>query len=169
MYDSSAKSNFLAVGLGFLPAARYFTDMNVHNLRGCYEQVGNLYHFARMLDKIRLHAGGKLPPDYTANLGGGFDGRICALLGVKYADLVDRLKQGGSDADVLEWCYTAGRKPTDNEIEVTNEFMRKRGWKDAASGRLAELVKELSLQWVGKIQTFFDLIEADEGRPPRCL
>ena len=168
-HDSGAKINFLSIGLGILPVARYFTDMNVPNLRGCYEQVGNLYHFARMLDKIRLHAAGKLPADYTANLGGGFDGRICALLGVEYGDVVARLKQGGSDEDVLQWCYTAGRKPTDNEIELTNEFMRKRGWNDAASDRLAERVKELGPQWVGKIHTFFDLIEADEGRSPRCL
>ena len=78
------------------------------------------------------------------------------------------MKQGGSDEDILQWCYTAGRKPTDNEIELTNEFMRKRGWNDTASERLTQRVQELGPQWAGKIHTFFDLIEADEGRQPRA-
>ena len=44
--------------------------MNVPNLRSPYDQVGGLYHFGRMLDKIRLYHAGNLPTDYTANLGG---------------------------------------------------------------------------------------------------
>jgi hypothetical protein len=142
--------------------------MNVPGLRTPYDQVGGLFHFGRMLDKIRLHAAGKLPAEYQENLGGGFDGRLCALFGVKYEDLVARVNLGGSDEDILQWCCASGRKPSDDEIEVINAFLQKRGWNDAASGRLVERVKQLGPQWAGKIHTFFDLIEADEGRQPRC-
>lgn len=142
--------------------------MNVPGLRSPYDQVGGLVHFGRMLDKIRLHAAGKLPADYHANLGIGFDGRVCGLLGVKYEDVVARVKLGGEDADVLQWCYEQGRKPSDEEVEVFTDFLRKRGWSDGASERLAERVKQLAPQWAGKIHTFFDLIEADEGRSPRA-
>ena len=38
-------------------------------LRGCYDKVGRLIYFGRMLDKIRLHTAGQLPPDYVENLG----------------------------------------------------------------------------------------------------
>ena len=141
--------------------------MKVPNLRSCHDAVGGLVYFGRMLDKIRLHAQDKLPPDYTENLGSGFDSRCCNLLHVKYEDVVARVKLGGMDEDVLEWCFEQGRKPTDEELETWNDFMRKRGWNDAVSQRLTQRVKELSPQWVGKIHTFFDYIEVDEGRPPR--
>ena len=49
--------------------------MHVPGLRSPYLKVGRLVYFGRMLDKIRLHAAGKLPEaDYGANLGKGFDG-----------------------------------------------------------------------------------------------
>ncbi len=142
--------------------------MNVPNLRSPYHQVGGLYHFGRMLDKIRLDQAGKLPTDYTANFGGGFDARTCSFLGIQFDAIVDRVKEGGTDDEIFEWCCRTGRRPTADEIEVFNDFLKKRGWNDAASERLAQRVKELGPQWVGKVHTFFDLIEADEGRPPRC-
>ena len=42
---------------------------NIPGLRSCYDKVGRLIYFGRMLDKIRLHAAGQLPPDYQENLG----------------------------------------------------------------------------------------------------
>lgn len=142
--------------------------MNVPGLRSPYDTVGGIVHFGRMLDKIRLHAAGKLPADYQSPLGKGFDERCCGFLRVQYDDLVARVKLGGTDEDVLTWCFEQGRKPTDEEVEIWNDFMRKRGWNDTGSERLVQRVKELIPQWQGKIQTFFDLIEVDEGREPRA-
>ena len=142
--------------------------MNVPHLRSPYDQVGGLVHFGRMLDKIRLQATDKLPADYIANLGDGFDGRALNFLHVKFDDLVARVKQGGSDDDILAWCYRQGRQPAAEEIEIWNAFMSKRGWNDVASERLVQRVQELTPEWAGKIHTFFDFIDADEGRQPRC-
>ena len=50
------------------------------------------------------------------------------------------------------------------EIEVWNEFMRKRGWSDESSDRLEMRKGESNLEARGDIQTFFDYIDADEGR-----
>ena len=69
----------------------------VPGLRTCYAKVGRLVYFGRMLDKIRLHAAGKLPPDYHNNLGIGFDGRCCTFLGVDYPALKTRTLEGGAD------------------------------------------------------------------------
>lgn len=149
-------------------SGRYSPRMNVPNLRSPYDQVGGLYHFGRMLDKIRLHAAGKLPADYANNFGGGFDGRVCNFLGVQHASLVARVKQGGTDDEILAWSFQTGRKPSDEEIEILNGFLKKRGWNDDVSDRLAQRIQELGPQWAGKIHTFFDLIEADEGRQPRA-
>ena len=38
--------------------------MEIHGLRSPYEPVGGLVYFARMIDKIRLHAAGLLPSEY---------------------------------------------------------------------------------------------------------
>ena len=58
---------------------------NIPGLRSCYDKVGRLIYFGRMLDKIRLHAADQLPPDYVENLGEHqftLDGRCCRFLGV---------------------------------------------------------------------------------------
>ena len=120
-----------------------------------------------MIDKIRLHAVGKLPTDYQANLGGGFDSRILSFVWIEYAPLVERVKQGGTDAEILDWAFNQGRKPSDEEIEIWNEFMRKRGWSDEMSDRLAQRKRESGISDRDDIQTFFAYIDIDEGRDPR--
>src|SRR5205085_9418086 len=56
--------------------------MRIPGLRHSAEQVGGVVFFGRMLDKIRLHAQGKLPPDYKH--GAGTDTRVCRFLRVEY-------------------------------------------------------------------------------------
>jgi len=141
--------------------------MKVPGLRSPHEKVEGLVHFGRMLDKIRLHDRGRLPADYLANLGSGFDGRCCSFLGVKYEDVVARVKLGGEDADILEWCLANGRRPSPEEIDVWNHYLRKRGWRDDASKRLIERKKESGFADRDDIKTFFDYIDADEGRDVR--
>jgi len=138
--------------------------MKVENLRSPREKVGELVYFGRMLDKIRLQASGQLPADYQPNLGGGFDERCCSFLRIDYPALVERVKQGGADAEILAWAYENGRKPTEEEVEVWNEFMRKRGWNDEASERLHSRLADAGAGGRQDLQTFFDLIDLDEGR-----
>src|SRR5438093_13612421 len=105
-------------------------------LRSPNDKVGGLFYFGRMLDKIRLHAKGELPPDYHENLGKGFDEKCVTFLRVNYDQLVERVKQGGTDEQNLEWCFCVGRRPTVVEIYVWNEFLTKRGWLDNVSDML---------------------------------
>ena len=70
-------------------------------LRSPNEKVGGLFYFGRMLDKIRLHARGELPPDYHENLGKGFDEKCVTFLQINYDQLVERVKRGGSDEEIL--------------------------------------------------------------------
>lgn len=139
--------------------------MNVPNLRSPYAQTGGLFYFARMLDKIRLHAAGQLPQDYHANLGSGFDGRAINFLWIEYAPLVERVKQGGTDDEIFDWAVAQGRRPSPEEIEIWNDFMRKRGWNDESARRLVTRKLESGLEKRDDVQTFFDYIDADEGRP----
>ncbi|PYK38050.1 MAG: DUF5069 domain-containing protein [Verrucomicrobia bacterium] len=133
-------------------------------LRSPFVQVGGLVYFARMLDKIRAHAKGELPPDYQANLGRGFDERCVAFLRVNYKQLVEQVKQGGTDEEMLLWCFSMGRHPSEDEIYVWNEFMRKRGWNDEVSETLKRRKKEAGMAGRSEIETMFTFIDADEGR-----
>lgn len=138
--------------------------MKVENLRSPNDKVGGIVYFGRMLDKIRLHAQGKLPPDYHENLGKAFDDRCVKLLGVSYVDLVARTKMGGADEEILGWCFEKGRKPGEDDVMIWNNFMSKRGWRDEASEVLKQRKEKFGLSQRQDVQTFFDLIDADEGR-----
>lgn len=128
------------------------------------ETVGGIVYFGRMIDKIRLMQSGDLHPDLHANLGKGFDERACSLLGVSYDLLRSRVCEGGSDDEILEWCFRNGTRPTEEQIEVWNGFMVKRGWNDELSETLVRRKKESGLETRGDIQTMFQYIDADEGR-----
>ena len=137
--------------------------------RSAYDRIGGLVYFARMLHKIRLVVAGKLAPDYHENLGAGFDGRCCRLLGISYENLCDRVRLGGSDEDTFEWCQTNGHRLSDEQILVWNKFMEKRGWRDEDDGSTQELeaYKAASgLSHRNDLLTFFDYYEVDEGRQP---
>ncbi|MCX6954860.1 MAG: DUF5069 domain-containing protein [Verrucomicrobia bacterium] len=139
---------------------------NVPGLRSPYLKVGRLVYFGRMLDKIRLHAAGKLPPDYVGNLGKGFDLRCCSFLRVPYDELKAHvLAHSPSDDAALAWAEQRGGTHTDEECEVWCDFLMKRGWRDPAGEILARRIKESGLE--GKpILTMFDYLDFDEGRDP---
>ena len=138
--------------------------MSSMDLRSPSEKVGDLFYFGRMLDKIRSHAKGELHPDYHANLGKGFDEKCVTFLQINYDQLVERVRQGGSDEEILQWCFSVGRKPSDDEVYVWNEFMRKRGWNDEVSGTLERRKREAGMSDRSDIHTAFQFIDADEGR-----
>jgi hypothetical protein len=132
-----------------------------------YDQVRGIVYFGRMLDKIRLAAAGKLPEGWQAARGavkGSFDWRCCQFLKIEYAALeAETLKGGKNDEELLAWAFVHGRQPDEQEIEVWNAFMTKRGWRDAGTQRLNERLAEIGLP-PGTVQTMFEFIELDEGR-----
>lgn len=134
--------------------------------RSPQEKVAGLVYFGRMLDKIRLRAAGELHPDLHANLGIGFDQRCADFLHIAYPDLAAEVMMGMSDEDALAWCYQHGRKPSETEIFVWSEFMRKRGWEDDGTETVVSRKKEAGLADRADIRTMFEFIDADEGRLP---
>ena len=135
--------------------------MKIPGLRHSAEQVGGIVFFGRMLDKIRLHAQGKLPGDYKR--GSGTDSRVCRFLRVEYPALVERTLAGGTDEDLLAWCFERGRRPDPEEIFMLNAFLTKRGWRDNQSAELEQMKKERGFAARADIQTFFDFHKADEA------
>lgn len=137
------------------------TDLGV---RSPYDKVGDLLYFGRMLDKIRSFAKGELPFEYQVNLGKGFDKKCVSFLRVRYELVVDYVNYGLSDEAILETCFGMGRRPSEAEIYVWNEFMRKRGWNDELSETLENEKKKEGMPSRSEIQTMFQFIDADEGR-----
>jgi hypothetical protein len=134
-----------------------------------YLETSGIVFFARMLDKIRLNARGLLPDGY--NLGFSdptcFDARFCRFWDIDYDQLAARTLEGGTNEELLEWCFQGKKRPNSDQILVWNSFIIKRGWRDdGAPGLIVE--KELNgCAHRDDIQTYVDLHDADEGRTPR--
>ncbi|HZR78178.1 MAG TPA: DUF5069 domain-containing protein, partial [Chthoniobacterales bacterium] len=71
------------------------------------EMTSGMMYFPRMLDKIRLHLKGELHEDYKQNFGTPqtADSACCNFLRINHADLIERVTQGGTDEEILEWCF----------------------------------------------------------------
>ena len=130
------------------------------------ETVGGLMYFPRMLDKMRLHACGKLAPDYHENFGRhrAADGMMCNFLRVTHSAVCERVREGGTDEEILEWCYNTGRRLNDGDIMVWNGFLSKLGWNDFATPFLEHSKQKENIVHRTDIQTIPDLIDLDEGR-----
>lgn len=129
-------------------------------------KVGGLVHFGRMIDKIRAHQRGELPEEYHPNLGlsVGLDGMLCAFLNVPFEEVRQRVSEGGTDEEILEWCFTrSGVRPTKMQARIWNEFARKFGWNDVA-GRFIDRVRAEEGITREDLITSFDLIDFREGR-----
>ena len=85
---------------------------------------------------------------------------------MNYDELVERVKKGGSDGEILGWCFDVGRRPSEDDVYVWNEFMRKRGWNDEVSEMVERRKAEAGIADRSEIQTSFQFIDADEGRLP---
>lgn len=139
--------------------------MKIEGIKGCFEKTHGMFYFARMCSKIRLHSQGRLPAGYHDWLGQGFDGRTCRYLWVKYEDVKAQVLGGKTDAEVLDWCFSTGRRLTAEEILIYNSFMSKRGWRDDETDEfIPAAIKHYGLKDNGSLLTDFDVIEMDEGR-----
>jgi hypothetical protein len=133
-------------------------------LRSPYDKMGGLVYFGRMLDKIRSYSRRELPLEYEVNLGKGFDEKCTTFLRVRYELVVEYVNAGLTDEAILQSCFGMGHRPSEAEIYIWNEFMRKRGWHDELSQTLENQKKKEAMLPRSEIQTLFQFIDADEGR-----
>ncbi len=127
-------------------------------------EIDGIPYFRRLCDKIRLHAAGELPEDYHANLGKGFDLSTCRFLGIEYDQLVEVVRSGASDEEALKWACDHGVQRPDYEVDWWRHAMTSLGFRDSLAPILTKRKQESGLGDRGDILTFFDFIEADEGR-----
>ncbi len=127
--------------------------------------MGGIVYFGRMLDKIRLQAAGRLPDGYKlgTKVWTWFDARCTRFLNVSYKELAKQVLAGATDEETLAWCFEHGRQPSEEDIEIWNDFMTKRGWRDSSSAALAEAKRLKGFAQREDIQTAFEFHLADES------
>ncbi len=130
------------------------------------DEVCGIIYFKRMLEKIRLHAQGRLWADLHANLGIANDGTCCGFLHVDHATLTARVLQGGTDEDIFQWCQEQGRELNETDKTVWNAYYRKLGWDDEITPKLAARKASSGLASRDDIITMPHYIDVDEGRQP---
>jgi hypothetical protein len=130
------------------------------------EMTKGMMFFPRMLDKIRLHEKGELAEEYHENLGKPRtgDGACTNFLRINYGVLRQRVLKGGTDEEILDWCYTNGRRLNEGDLVVWNGFISKLGWNDFASSALEEAKQNCGATDRADINTIPDLIDFDEKR-----
>ncbi len=129
------------------------------------DEIDGLPYFLRLCHKVRLFAAEELHSDYKNNLGKGFDLWTCQLLKVEYAELSDFIvSNNADDRAALDWCYKFGGDIPNYVKEWWCSYMCNRGFNDDLTDKLYERIKEAGFDNREEIHTFFDFIDAEEGR-----
>jgi gluconokinase len=130
------------------------------------ESTKGMMYLPRMLDKIRLHAKGELSEEYHPNLGRPktADGACTNFLRVNYGVLTQRVLKGGTDEEILDWCYTNGRRLNEGDLTVWNAYVSKLGWNDFASPVLDEAKQKSEATHRTDLNTITEWIDFEEKR-----
>jgi len=108
--------------------------------KSAYIKTRDIVFFARMLDKMRMDLAGELAEEYQEKMRTPrcYNSRCLGFLGVEYDDVFALVQQGKGDEEIIDWCFANGRQPNEEEIEVWNQFMEKKGWRDEESEQLED-------------------------------
>lgn len=129
------------------------------------EVMDGWHHLPRYVDKIRLHLAGKLPPDYTENLGIGFDGSWLKAAGVTHEQFMTIVKNAITDGQVCDWVHkNVKRSEAEKEAHWNYMLSRPPANDEAACARLKMRMEQSGLTHRHDIKTFVDYIDADEKR-----
>jgi hypothetical protein len=130
--------------------------------RSPYEKLGGYVHLPRLIDKARLQRKGLLNGYNYKTV--GFDKHLLAFLKID-GDALEEIANNLDDADILNWVRQNGAQHSPEAIEQWNQAMISRHPDTAAKkARFLHFLKQAGGEGRKDIQTYFDLIEFDEGR-----
>ena len=138
-------------------------------LRSPRETLGGYVILPRLIDKIRLHARGKLPPEYIGQLlkpGLSLDGRFLTFTELDGKQLRGAILAVASDEEVLAIVARHSELRTDDEKKWWADDIA--AYRPSAEGVALrqQLYPELAAQVdIGSLSAF-DMIDMDEGRIP---
>ena len=138
-------------------------------LRSPRETFGGYVFLPRLIDKVRLHAQGKLPPEYIGNLlkpGLTLDGRFLTFTGLDVEELRRAILAAKTDEDVLVWVERHAKPHTEAEKQRWITEIEAYRPEAQAAQRRREVYKEVAAKIDPATLNVFDLIDMDEGRIP---
>jgi len=118
---------------------------------------------ARFLAKIRKHLAGELPVSYQRNFCHGFDGFLCAHLGVEPMAIVELVRECGDDEDLLDQRLVT-LLPEDLRVHVWNRELVQKGMSEMGRQRLEEIKADMGIAHRTDLISFADMVDFDEGR-----
>lgn len=140
---------------------------SVPPLRSPRHTLGGYVILPRLIDKVRLHARGELPPDYLPQLLGGdgtLDRRFLAFAGLDAEALRAAILAATDDVAVLAWV---------DRHAAPRSAAEKRAWAESIDAyrpdpdraqRRAQRYPEVAARFDVATLSLFDLIDLDEGR-----
>jgi Domain of unknown function (DUF5069) len=129
------------------------------------ETMDGWYYLPRYVDKIRLHLAGKLHSDYAENLGIGFDGFWLKAAGVTHEQFIAVVKKSLIDGEVCDWVRkNVKRTDTEKAAHWADVLSRPLVNDEPAKARLKMRKEQAGVAHRDDIQTFVDIIDADERR-----
>ncbi|MHB8483469.1 MAG: DUF5069 domain-containing protein [Nitrospiria bacterium] len=142
----------------------------INKLRSPREKLGGYVFLPRLIDKVRLHARGELPPEYIGNLlqpGNTLaDQRLLLFTGLNGEQLRKAILSSKTDDEVLKWVEKNAIFHTDEEKQEWEEQIH--AYRPNAEG--IEKRKKVYSDLASKVDigslSVFDMIDMDEGRQP---
>lgn len=138
-------------------------------LRSPRETLGGYIILPRLIDKVRLHAKGELPPEYHGNLlktGRTLDGWLLSFTGLDPERLRAAILAARGDDEVLAWIDRHALSHTDEQKRAWAESIA--GYRPDAAGlefrtkSYPDLSARIDIGSLGPL----DMIDMDEGRMP---
>lgn len=132
-------------------------------------RLGNIARLVRIIDKIRLRQAGQIQ-DYNY-LTVGFDRYFLDFLELDAAAFEQRVRDGGTDTEILDWVRAHMRSRSPEEIAQWNQRIETSGPMDeAGKARFQQRLKDIAqkrgvpVSSLPPIATWADMIELDEDR-----
>lgn len=132
-------------------------------------RLGNIAHLGRIIDKVRLRQAGQIQ-DYNY-LTVGFDRYLLDFLELDASVFEQRVRDGGTDTELLDWVRAHMKSRTQEEIAQWNERIETSGPMDEAGKarfqqRLENVARKrgVPISALPQVTTWADMIELDEDR-----
>jgi hypothetical protein len=131
--------------------------------RSPYQKLGGYVHLPRLIDKAKLHRKGLLNGYNYKTV--GFDKHLLAFLKLDPDAFEEAAHRLDDDDAIVHWIKEHGARHSPEAVEEWNQVMASRHPDTAAKkARFLHFLKEAGGAGRKDIQTYFDLIEFDEGR-----
>lgn len=123
-----------------------------------------LLHLPRFIAKIRKHLAGSLPKTYQRNFTRGFDGFLCAHLGIEPDQVIEAVRTCPDDRALDQRLLALF--PADLRVAKWNRELVQKGMSEMGRETLEATKAKMGIADRKDLISFADMIDFDEGRLP---